>query len=387
MNNDDTHMREKKYSKLFQLNHIYEIYVLIFLNEQVVQYHIKLLYLQTFCFSNIRIILQHTYVLRMNYKQKFTDIAGLPVLVIGDVMVDTYIWGSVERISPEAPVPVVSVTHTEHRLGGAANVVKNLAALGLKPLVCTVIGNDDAGATLVQLLHHSGIDHSHSIVHEQRKTTVKTRVLSGNHQILRIDNEQTNSVSPEITEKLCKKIQKMLVSKSVSAIVFQDYDKGVITKELIEFTAKFALKYSVPIFVDPKKRNFLCYDSATLFKPNFKEFVEGIGKQCKKQDIEHLFILAKEFMTKHSIEMVMITLSEHGIFIANQHEYTHIPSQVRHVADVSGAGDTVISTTVACHLAQLPMFDVARISNIAAGLACEQPGVVTITLEQLLTHV
>jgi len=323
----------------------------------------------------------------MNYKQQFTTIQSKPVLVIGDVMVDTYIWGNVDRISPEAPVPVVSVTHTEHRLGGAANVVKNLSALGLQPIICTVIGNDEAGNTMRNLLLESGVSDEHCIIHNQRKTTVKTRILSGNHQILRVDNEQTNSISPELTAEICKKIQKLLTSKKIAAIVFQDYDKGVITKELIDFVTKFAHKYNIPIFVDPKKRNFLYYNSTTLFKPNFKEFTEGIGKQCKKQDIEHVYILAKEFMLKHSIEMIMITLSEHGIFIANQHNYTHIPSQVRHVADVSGAGDTVISTAIACFLAQLPIEEIARISNIAAGLACEQPGVVTITLEQLSTHI
>lgn len=323
----------------------------------------------------------------MNYKQQFVEIASKPILVIGDVMVDSYIWGSVERISPEAPVPVVSVTHTEHRLGGAANVAKNLVALGLQPIVCTVIGADDAGNILRNLLCESGISVEQCIVNNQRKTTVKTRILSGNHQILRVDNEQTNTISPDITDTLCKNIQKMLASKSVAAIVFQDYDKGVITKELIQYVTKFAQKYSVPVFVDPKKRNFLDFNSVTLFKPNFKEFTEGIGRTCKKQDNEHLFILAKEFMLKHDITMVMITLSEHGIFIANQSEFIHIPSQVRHVADVSGAGDTVISSAVACYLAQLPMSDIARISNIAAGLACEQPGVVTITLEQLIKQV
>lgn len=323
----------------------------------------------------------------MNYKQQFAAITIKPVLVIGDVMVDSYIWGNVDRISPEAPVPVVSVTHTEHRLGGAANVVKNLAALGLQPIICTVIGTDEAGNIMRDLLCKSGVSDEYCIENNQRKTTVKTRIVSGNHQILRVDNEQTNSVSPEITAELCKKTQKLLASKSVSAIVFQDYDKGVITTELIDFVTKFAQKYNVPVFVDPKKRNFSQYNMATLFKPNFKEFTEGVGKQCKKQDIEHLHILAKDFMLKHDIQMVMITLSEHGMFIANQSEYTHIPSQVRHVSDVSGAGDTVISTAVACYLAQLPMNEIARISNIAAGLACEQPGVVTITIEQLLKHI
>lgn len=322
----------------------------------------------------------------MNYINQLSNIESQSVLIIGDVMVDSYIWGAVDRISPEAPVPVVNVTETENRLGGAANVVKNIAALKLNPILCTVVGNDETANVLFELLENAKISTKFCIKSPQRKTTLKTRILSGNHQILRVDTEHTNSVSPELTMEMTNVVQKLLASHSVNAIIIEDYDKGVVTPELIQNITKFAKKYSIPVFVDPKKRNFNYYSDITVFKPNFKEFTEGVGKSCKKTDLSHLFILSKDFLEKQNIEILMITLSEHGIFIANKDEYIHIPSQVRYVSDVSGAGDTVISTAVACFLAKLPMADIARISNIAAGLACEQPGVVTINQEQLFKN-
>jgi len=323
----------------------------------------------------------------MNYINQLSNIESQSVLVIGDVMVDSYIWGAVDRISPEAPVPVVNVTETENRLGGAANVVKNIAALHLNPILCTVVGDDEAAIVLFELLEKDTISTKYCIKSPQRKTTLKTRILSGNHQILRVDTEHTNAVSPELTNEMSQIVQKLLASHSISAIIIEDYDKGVVTPELIQNVTKFAKKYSIPVFVDPKKRNFLDFTDVTFFKPNFKEFTEGIGKTCKKTDLSHLYILSKDFIEKQNIEILMITLSEHGVFIANKDEYIHIPSQVRHVADVSGAGDTVISTAVACYLAKFSMKDIARISNIAAGLACEEPGVVTINREQLFKNI
>lgn len=322
----------------------------------------------------------------MNYTKELTSVESLPVLIIGDVMVDSYIWGNVERISPEAPVPVVSITHTENRLGGAANVAKNIAALKLQPVLCSVIGDDDAGKVLQRILNENGISSEFCIENEKRKTTIKTRIISGNHQILRVDNEQTNTISPEIENKLRDTILQIFFSKEIAAIIIEDYDKGVITKELIEFITTIANQKSIPILVDPKKRNFLDYKNITIFKPNLKEFTEGVGKSCKSTDLSHLFILAKEFIERQNVKIVMITLSENGIFVANEHEYFHVPSKVRHVADVSGAGDTVISTATACYLAQLPLPEIAEISNIAAGLVCEQPGVITIDRDFLFEH-
>lgn len=314
-------------------------------------------------------------------------IENTAVIVIGDVMIDAYVWGKVDRISPEAPVPVVNVNKTENRLGGAANVVQNLAALQLTPILCSVIGCDEAGATLKELLRKNSLNTDYCIEIPERKTTCKQRILSGNHQILRVDTEQTDEISNNIRNTLFKSICHAIETQHAKAIIFEDYDKGVISKELIEQVVAVAQQKQIPVFVDPKKRNFMNYANVTLFKPNLKEFIEGSGTVVTAHNLPHLFEVSKEFMRKQCIETLMITLSEHGIFVANEHGYHHLPSMVRHVADVSGAGDTVISTTIACWLAHIDLPDIARIANIAAGIACEQPGVATINQKQLLENI
>lgn len=323
----------------------------------------------------------------MDYKSEFEKSSVKAIMVVGDVMLDSYIWGSVDRVSPEAPVPVVSVDSTEDRLGGAANVVKNIASLGMKPILCSVVGNDDAGRTFFEILKRRNILSDYCVVADDRKTTVKTRVICGKQQMLRVDREQTDVVCEDVLQKLQARIRAAISDQEISAIILQDYDKGVFSKDLIDFVVAEAQKQQIPVLVDPKKRNFNNFKHVTMFKPNFKEFTEGLGKSCRKDDPESLFALAKEFMQQQDIDTVMVTLSEHGVFIANKERYVKIPTQVRHVADVSGAGDTVISTAAVCYVLGMPMDEIARISNIAGGIVCEQPGVVTIEKEQLLKHI
>ncbi|HPY82678.1 MAG TPA: bifunctional ADP-heptose synthase [Bacteroidales bacterium] len=324
----------------------------------------------------------------MNYSALFDSLSSKSIMVIGDVMLDSYIWGTVDRISPEAPVPVVKTKRTEHRLGGAANVAKNLVALGIKPLLFSVIGADEAGKNLCAVLEKHAISQTSLLTTSNRVTTVKTRIMSGNHQMLRLDTEQTDDLSDDLEQKLYTKITEYITHKQVSAIILQDYNKGVLTASSITNIIDMAKKHAIPVFVDPKKDNFTVYSNLALFKPNFKEFCEGVGVSCDKNDSVALYNFAREYMQSHAIERLMITLSEHGIFIANKSsEYIHLPTQVRQVADVSGAGDTVISVAAACIVAGLPDIEVARISNIAAGLACEMLGVVSITKEQLLKHI
>ncbi|MFO7869047.1 MAG: bifunctional ADP-heptose synthase [Bacteroidales bacterium] len=320
----------------------------------------------------------------MNCSEIFNVQASENVLIVGDVMLDSYIWGNVERISPEAPVPVVHAIETEHRLGGAANVAKNIAALGLNPLLCSVIGDDDSGKKLCSVLESRHISSEFCVVSPRRVTTTKTRIMSGNHQMLRVDTEEVDVLSDEENNQVCSHVLTLLQSQSIAAVILQDYDKGVLSPANISFIIAEAEKKNIPVVVDPKKNNFTQYSHIDLFKPNFKEFCDGVGVECDKADVERLFELAQSYMNEHAVKRVMITLSEQGVFIANGHEYIHIPTQVRHVADVSGAGDTVISVAVVCLIAGLPDAEVARISNIAAGLACEMPGVVSITKEQLL---
>lgn len=323
----------------------------------------------------------------MDSKSLFKTAQPKSIMVVGDIMLDSYIWGSVDRISPEAPVPVVNVDSTEDRLGGAANVVKNIASLGMKPILCSVVGDDEPGKKFFEILRQRNITSDYCVVDSNRKTTIKTRVICGKQQMLRVDTEQTDVIPIDITEKLQKSIKTAIQQESISAIILQDYDKGVFSKKLIDFVVSEAKQHNIPVLVDPKKRNFNNFKNVTLFKPNFKEFTEGLGKTCKKNDSEALFGLAKEFMSAQNIETMMITLSELGIFVADKNHYVQIPTQVRHVADVSGAGDTVISTASVCYVLGLPIEEVARISNIAGGLVCEQPGVVTIEKEQLLNYI
>lgn len=323
----------------------------------------------------------------MDCKAEFEKSDEKSIMVVGDIMLDSYIWGSVDRISPEAPVPVVSVETTEDRLGGAANVVKNIASLGMKPILCSVVGNDDAGHKFFDILKRRNIASDYCVVADGRKTTVKTRVICGKQQMLRVDTEQTDVIGEDIFQKLKLYIRKAISEQQISAIILQDYDKGVFSKDLIEFVVDESKRQNIPVLVDPKKRNFNNFKNVSLFKPNFKEFTEGIGKSCRKDDSKSLFTLAKEFMATQNIDTMMVTLSEHGIFIADKNHYVTIPTQVRHVADVSGAGDTVISTAAVCYVLGFPMEEVARISNIAGGLVCEQPGVVTVEKEQLLKHI
>lgn len=320
----------------------------------------------------------------MNYKAEFEKTSTKAIMVIGDVMLDSYIWGNVDRVSPEAPVPVVNVVSTEDRLGGAANVVKNIASLGMKPILCSVVGDDIAGKNFFAILNRRGIDSKYCVIDSDRKTTVKTRIICGKQQMLRVDSEQTDILSNTILEKLKESIKLALKEQEISAVILQDYDKGVFSQELIHFVVDLAKKHCIPVLVDPKKRNFSNFTNVSLFKPNFKEFTEGLGKTCNKENYDQLFVLAKEFMLKQNIDTMMITLSEYGIFIANRNKFVHIPTQVRHVADVSGAGDTVISTAAVCYVLGFPMEEVARISNIAGGLVCEQPGVVTVEKNQLV---
>lgn len=313
----------------------------------------------------------------------FQSFSNFRILVIGDVMIDAYLWGKVERISPEAPVPVVSIIKRENRLGGAANVALNLRSLGAVPVICAAIGNDEKGIIFNELCEQSGISTDGIITLHDRPTTVKTRVIGGNQHLLRVDEEIDISISESETKKLSERIFLLLNKENINAIVFEDYDKGVISPSLIQAVTKEAKSRNIPVCVDPKKRNFLFYENVSLFKPNFRELTEGLKLELKKNDFEGIFKAVQYFHNNKNIEEVMVTLSELGIFISNGKEYKTIPTQVRDVADVSGAGDTVISVATLCKAAGLNATDTAAISNIAGGLVCEKVGVIPVEKEAL----
>jgi len=314
----------------------------------------------------------------------FQSFSTFKILVIGDVIIDSYLWGKVERISPEAPIPVVSIVKRENRLGGAANVALNLRSLGANPIICAATGNDDNSILFNELCEQNGILTAGIISLHDRPTTCKTRVIGGNQHLLRVDEEIDIQISDIETKKLSERIFLLLNKEDINAIVFEDYDKGVISIALIEEVTKEAKKRKIPVCVDPKKRNFLHYKNVTLFKPNFRELCEGLKINLHKNNFEEIFKAVQVFHNEKNINEIMVTLSELGIFISNGKEYHIIPTQVRDVADVSGAGDTVISVATLCKAAKLNVINTAAISNIAGGLVCEKVGVVPIEKDVLI---
>ena len=314
----------------------------------------------------------------------FAQFDGFNVVVIGDAMVDAYMWGKVERISPEAPVPIVACTNQENRLGGAANVALNIQALGATPILCSVVGDDSKGVIIRELLHAENLTDEGIFVDPSRPTTVKSRIISDNQHLLRIDWEKTDNLSPEVEVAFTNHILSIIERHKVDAIVFEDYDKGAITVDLIRRVVEKARAKGIPTLVDPKKRNFTAYNGVTLFKPNYKELVEGLKLDVKKNDFEGIFNAAKYIHRQMDVELVFITLSELGVFISNGNTYDAIPAHMREIADVSGAGDTVISTASLCLAAGLSPGETATIANMAGGLVCEKVGVVPINKQLLL---
>lgn len=318
----------------------------------------------------------------------FDRFKSLNVLIIGDVMIDAYWWGGVNRISPEAPVPVCAVNKKENRLGGAANVALNIAAMGANPILCSIVGDDIPGRELCNLIKQQGMDIRGIVSSANRPTTVKTRILGNNTQILRIDEETDANISALEEKVFIDKIESIINSEKISAIIFQDYDKGVITEGVIEKIIGLAKKHNIPTTVDPKKRNFSAYKNIDLFKPNLKELKEGLKIDFENADKDTLVEAALLLHHKQKIDKVFITLSERGVFMMDfsqkEAKVTMLPACLRKIADVSGAGDTVISLASLCLALGLESETIATISNFAGGLVCESVGVVPIDKSKLL---
>jgi D-glycero-beta-D-manno-heptose-7-phosphate kinase len=320
----------------------------------------------------------------MDINQIFEAFNTLRVLVIGDVMLDSYVWGKVERISPEAPVPVVNVQKREYRLGGAGNVLLNVQSLGAEAIICSVIGNDSSGDLLQKSLIDKGLSCEGLIRSPERITTIKERIIAGSQQVVRIDTETDKSISPSESEQLISKVKELIPTCQV--IIFEDYDKGVLTAETIADITSYANLHSVPTVVDPKKRNFLSYQNVTLFKPNLKELREGLKIDFNVDNPEELLETVQTLKTTLNAKGALITLSERGVFIDFQDEVHKLPAHIRQIADVSGAGDTVISIAACCVALGLPPKTIAGISNLGGGLVCELVGVVPIDKNLLRTE-
>jgi len=327
----------------------------------------------------------------INYAKTFESFKKLNILVVGDVMIDSYLFGKVERISPEAPVPVVSVESRENRLGGAANVALNIRAMGANPILCSVIGNDTRGEEFINLLNDTVI-HTYGLYRsEERVTTTKYRIIGNNTQMLRVDEEVTHPLSQNESDAFSQLVLNILETEQIHCVIFQDYDKGVLTPNIIKAITTKANELNIPTTVDPKKRNFNAYKNVTLFKPNLKELREGLKLDVDFSKIENLENAVSQLQEKQNLRMVLATLSEQGVFISyqtmeNGRKSELIPAFKRSIADVSGAGDTVISVASLCLAMNLPVIDVARISNLAGGLVCEYVGVVPVDPAKLLNE-
>lgn len=322
----------------------------------------------------------------MNHLEKIIKkFSGLRIAVIGDVMLDRYLHGNVERISPEAPVPVVLVEKKEDRPGGAANVALNLKSLGVTPVLFSVIGKDEAGKKLIGILKDSGIDSSNIIQSKSRVTTSKTRVLSKNHQMIRFDEEVQNDISENEGDDLYSIIALQIQKQKINAVIIEDYNKGVLTESLIEVLMQLFTDKKIPVLIDPKKNNFYCYTGATVFKPNLREAREAIGIHFDTT-LKELDAVHSELKKNLQHQNTLITLGEKGAYIHDGTKGKIIPAQIRNVADVSGAGDTVIAVMAASISAGATVTDATFLANLAGGMVCERPGVVSIEKQQLLNE-
>ena len=302
-------------------------------------------------------------------------------LVVGDVMLDHYIWGKVSRISPEAPVPVVNVMKENVLLGAATNVVNNVHALGGKVSVCGVIGHDEAGRQLVHMLRVQGIHTDGLIVEDGRPTTIKTRVIAHSQQVVRFDRETTVGVERDTHRRIFEYIRQQ-EDIGLDAIVLSDYSKGVITKDLVRDIVKLARKKGIIVSVDPKVNHFGIYSGVTIITPNTKE--ASIGAKIEIEDDESLFKAGKLLLNRLKCNAVLVTRGEHGMSLFERGgRVTHIPTVAQEVFDVTGAGDTVISTLTLAMAAGAGIADAARLSNYAAGIVVGVVGTATVKQDEL----
>jgi rfaE bifunctional protein kinase chain/domain len=302
------------------------------------------------------------------------------VLVFGDLMVDEYLWGHVSRISPEAPVPIINISNAQVRFGGAANVAFNLVGLEQTPILVGLIGNDRMGEQFHEMLTENKLPVDGILSVNDRPTTVKTRIIGNNQHIARVDRESVDPITPEIQEKLFENILNKI--EDISAIIIQDYNKGVVEPRLVKHIIELADRHGKIVAVDPKFEHFFAYKNATLFKPNTKEVEEALAIRIRNE--EDLRMAGKELLTQLNSEAVLITRGAHGMALFEKNgDHAFVETKARKVADVSGAGDTVIATLTYALTGGANMKEAVTLSNFAAGLVCEEVGVVPVYLEKL----
>lgn len=320
------------------------------------------------------------------FSELFAGFGQIKAGVIGDVMLDTYLWGHVERISPEAPVPIVTLDRREQRIGGAGNVALNLASLGANVSSFSVIGNDRDGEVLELLLAEKGIATSGHLKSSLRITTNKSRVIGRNQQMMRLDSETTRDLSPAEEEELLRRFNVYIKQEKPQVVIFEDYNKGVLTDRVIRGAVGLCREQGVLTAVDPKRRNFFSYEGVTIFKPNLKEVREGLHIGLEEVELSALELVHGRLAERLKQEISLVTLSEKGVFYCDGRRAAIIPSHLRNIADVSGAGDTVIAVASLVFAVTRDAALMAKVANIAGGLVCEEVGTVAIGRERLLAE-
>ncbi len=308
------------------------------------------------------------------------NFAGKKIAVIGDMMLDCYFWGEVKRISPEAPVPVVEVGDEFYRFGGAANVALNVLKLGGIPFPIGIIGKDNDGIIFTSLVNENKIHSDGIFTDETRPTTAKTRVIAHNQHVVRIDKESKDYINEDMRKKIFSYLESHV--KKIDGIILQDYNKGVLTPELIDKIIHLANKNDILITVDPKFNNFFAYKNVTVFKPNRKEAEDVLGMKIKiSSDISSA---GKKILERLNAKNVLLTLGEEGIAVFEKdNPEKRMPTKAIKVADVSGAGDTVISTLAMALAANANILEACYLANFAAGIVCGEVGIVPIEIERL----
>lgn len=313
----------------------------------------------------------------------FDSFGSIKVGIVGDVMLDSYMWGKVERISPEAPVPVVAVDKKELRIGGAGNVALNISALGASAAIISVTGNDEDGAELKKLFEEKGIDTSFLLQSTKRITTNKIRVIARNQQMMRLDHEVTNDLGYEDENRLILAVQHYIAQEKPAVIILEDYNKGVLTELVIQKVTDLCRHNNIITAVDPKRKNFFNFRHVNIFKPNFKEATEGLNLLSSEVNESLLKEIHAALHEKLQHNISFITLSEKGVFYQQQNNAAIIPSHIRNIADVSGAGDTVIAVAALVYAATKNAKLMAEMANIAGGLVCEEVGTAAIDKQKL----
>lgn len=320
------------------------------------------------------------YLTEGRVRQVLENARDKTIAVIGDVMLDRYFWGSVSRISPEAPVPVIDIEKESFHLGGAANVAKNLKTLGLNPILCGILGNDNSGKRFIEIANEDGINPDGLFTDINRPTIVKTRIIGNNQHIARLDREVRNAIPLEGTQHI---LNTLINQENLHGIIFEDYDKGSITSELIEVILEFASKKNIPVYVDPKKKHFFNYKNVCVFKPNRKEAANALEMNVSNEaDIQEA---GKKILNELHCENLLLTLGSQGMMLFESNgEISSVPTKARNVADVSGAGDTAIATLAAAMSGGANIKEAAEMANFASGVVCESPGIVAIKKDELI---